>query len=248
MRELLKESLTETEFTVDIAETGKEALHRINLGEYHVALIDLSLEDMNGLDVVDALIDGAPDTRIIIMTGYPSIQTAIDALRRGAQDYIIKPFKMPEIQAAVARGLRGQKLEAEVRALRLKVRDQEQEITILRANGPGRPVAGGLQTQRPAALPGGYGAPRPQPPPPIAEPDAATVNEPIIEPDTTLVDAPVAEPDATPVTAPVAEPDATPVTEPVAEPDATPVTEPEAASVTEQDSENDGEPGNEEQP
>ncbi len=165
MRELLQESLTEAEFVVDVAETGKDALHRVSTREFHVALIDLSLEDMSGLDVVDTLIDGSPDTRIIIMTGYPSIQTAIDALRRGAQDYIIKPFKMPEVQAAVARSLRVQKIEAEVRSLRLKVRDQEQEITRLRAGTPGRPVAGGPQAApRPAALPGSYGAPRAQPP------------------------------------------------------------------------------------
>ena len=167
MRELLQESLTEAGFNVDVAESGKEALHHISVHEYHVALIDLSLEDMSGLEVVDTIIDGSPDTRIMIMTGYPSIQTAIDALRRGAQDYIIKPFKMPEVQAAVARSLRVQKLEAEVRTLRLKVRDQEQEITRLRGNAPGRPVGGSPQAAgRPTALPGAYGAPRAQPPEP----------------------------------------------------------------------------------
>lgn len=182
MRELLQESLTEAEFTVDVAETGKDALHHISLREYHVALIDLSLEDMSGLDIVDTLIDGAPDTRIIIMTGYPSIQTAIDALRRGAQDYIVKPFKMPEVQAAVARSLRVQKLEAENRSLRLKVRDQEQEITRLRSDAPGRPVAGGPQAARPTALPGAYGAPRAQPPGVEPSPRARDRTRPGAEP------------------------------------------------------------------
>ena len=192
MRELLQESLTEAEFTVDVAETGKDALHHISLREYHVALIDLSLEDMSGLDIVDTLIDGSPDTRIIIMTGYPSIQTAIDALRRGAQDYIIKPFKMPEVQAAIVRSLRVQKLEAENRSLRLKIRDQEQEITRLRSNAPGQPVTGGPQAARPTALPGAYGAPRAQPPGVEPSPGPVTASGP--EPSPELATEPGPEP------------------------------------------------------
>jgi len=138
-------------------------------------LIDLSLGDSNGLEVVDSIIDGSPDTQIIVMTGYPSIQSAIDALRRGAQDYIIKPFKMPEIHAAVTRSLKNQKLEAEIRQLRLKIRNQDQELAQLR----NRSVNTGLRPQglapssRPAAIPGAYGGAPPATPsvqdPPAAE-------------------------------------------------------------------------------
>lgn len=172
MRDLLSESLAELEYQTIPAATAKEALHAISVHEIHVALIDLSLGDANGLEVVDTIIDGSPDTQIIIMTGYPSIQSAIDALRRGAQDYIIKPFKMPEIHAAVARSLKNQRLEAEVRQLRRKVRDLEHELlqAKTRSGGgggprPPRPVA------RPAGLPGGYGgaAPAAQPPQPPAD-------------------------------------------------------------------------------
>ena len=140
----------------------------------NVAIIDLdlSLGDANGLEVVDTIIDGSPDTQIIIMTGYPSIQSAIDALRRGAQDYIIKPFKMPEIHAAVARSLKNQRLEAEVRQLRRKVRDQEHEILQLKTKSGG-PVAGRRQpgpAARPAGLPGAYGGAPPAAPAPEADP------------------------------------------------------------------------------
>lgn len=177
MRELLGESLQETEYRVETAVDGKDALHKLSLHEYQVALIDLSLEDMSGLDIVDTLIDGSPDTRIIIMTGYPSIQSAIDALRRGAQDYIIKPFKMPEIQAAVARSLRVQKLEVEVRALRRRVREQEQEISRLKTGAPTRPGAArpGATTPQPVGMPVAYGSPptttgSPPPAPPTGAP------------------------------------------------------------------------------
>jgi DNA-binding NtrC family response regulator len=131
MRELIAESLGELEYWTIPVGTVKDALHAVSINEIEVALIDLSLRDGTGLEVVDTIIDGSPDTQIIIMTGYPSIQSAIDALRRGAQDYIIKPFKMPEIHAAVARSLKNQRLEAEVRQLRRKVRDQDQELVQL---------------------------------------------------------------------------------------------------------------------
>ena len=180
MRNLLSESFAELEYQTISAGTGKDALHAISVNEIHVALIDLSLGDSNGLDVVDTIIDGSPDTQIIIMTGYSSIQSAIDALRQGAQDYIIKPFKVPEIHAAVARSLKNQRLEAEVRQLRWKVRDQEHELLQLktRTGGPvtdaqsPRPVG-----RPPARLPGAYGGAPP--------PTAASASEPIAPEPTT---------------------------------------------------------------
>lgn len=174
IRDLLAESLAELEYRTIPVGTGKDALHAISINEIKVALIDLSLGDTNGLEVVDTIIDGSPDTQIIIMTGYPSIQSAIDALRRGAQDYIIKPFKMPEIHAAVTRSLKNQKLEAEIRQLRLKIRNQDQELVQLRtksvSTGP-RPL-GLPPSGRPAAIPGAYGG-APPAAPPVQDPPAA---------------------------------------------------------------------------
>ena len=159
MRELLDESLTELEYQTIPAATSKEALHAVSVNEIHVALVDLSLGDVSGLEIVDTIIDGSPDTQIIIMTGYPSIQSAIDALRHGAQDYIIKPFKMPEIHAAVTRSLKNQRLEAEVRVLRRKVRDQDQELVQLKARSgaAGPRTQGNRPTARPVGFPAGYG-------------------------------------------------------------------------------------------
>ena len=167
VRDLLSESLAELEYQTIPAGTGKEALHAISVSEIQVALIDLSLGDTDGLEVVDTIIDGSPDTQIIIMTGYPRIQSAIDALGRGAQDYIIKPFKLPEIHAAIARSLKNQRLEAEVRQLRRKVRDQEQELLQLqtRTGGSGADARGPRPVGRPVGLPGAYGgAPSTSPP------------------------------------------------------------------------------------
>ena len=161
MRELLVQSLSQAGYLVTAAEDGNQAQHALNLNKFQIALVDLSLPDMGGLELIDAISNGSPEAQIIIMTGYPSLESAIEALREGAQDYIVKPFKLPEVQAAVSRALKNQKLQLEVRDLRRRVRDLEQEVHLLRTGaGQSRP-----QASRPTVLPGAYGALAPPRPP-----------------------------------------------------------------------------------
>ena len=157
MRELLAEALSEAGYDVISAADGKQALQRLSLNEFEVALIDLSLPDVDGMELVSSTADGSPETQIIIMTGYPSLDSAIEALRQGAQDYLIKPFKIPEVHAAVGRAVKNQKLQVEVRGLRLRVRDLQREVDQLRAGGG--TAARPQPSTRPMALPGSYGAP-----------------------------------------------------------------------------------------
>lgn len=155
MRELLSESLSEAGYQTKTAENGAETRSLLPRIEFDVALIDLSLPDADGMQLVDDISEASSEVQIIILTGYPSIESAIEALRRGAQDYLIKPFKIPEVQAAIARALKNQKLQTEVRGLRRQVRDLEQEVSRL--------TAGGAQptNPRPVQLPGAYGGATP---------------------------------------------------------------------------------------
>lgn len=166
MRELLTESLSEAGYETSAAETGSEGLERLNHRPFQVALVDLSLPDMDGMEVVDRLATDSPDTQIIILTGYPSLETAVDALRGGSQDYLVKPFKVPEVLAAIGRALNHHHLQLEIKTLRQKVQTLEQEVEQLRGSGPVTPSA----RPRPAALPGAYGAAAFQPPSPESEP------------------------------------------------------------------------------
>ena len=157
MLELLTESLTDAGYAVVTAKNGNEALDVLNHQDLQIALIDLSLPDMEGMDLVPHVTNTSPDAQIIIMTGYPTIESVIDSLREGAQDYIVKPFKIPEVHAAVSRSLKNQKLQAEVRELRRRVRDLEQGSQRAR---PGVPAATGAprpSAPRPAGLTGAYG-------------------------------------------------------------------------------------------
>ena len=152
MQDLLTESLSQAGYDISVAETGERAQDLINRKLFHVALVDLSLPDQKGMQLTDYLATESPETEILIMTGYPSLETAIDALRGGVRDYIIKPFKVPEVHAAVHRALNNRQLHTEVQSLRQRVRDLEQEIQGLRSTTPAR-TAG-----RPTQLPGAYGA------------------------------------------------------------------------------------------
>ena len=168
MRDLLTESLSEAEYATEAAQDGKQALSLLSRSDFQVALVDLSLPDMGGMEVVDYLSNESPDTQIIIMTGYPSLQSAIDALRKGAQDYIVKPFKIPEVRAAVSRALKNQQLQAEVRSLRRRVHDLEGEARQLRAGSVSRqPSPSGRPAPR--SLPGAYGTAATRRPPAESE-------------------------------------------------------------------------------
>jgi len=83
--------------TVDTAETGRDALNKIQTQQYDVALIDVRLQDINGLDLLKLIQDAAPKMIKIVLTGYPSDQDRITALERGADEYLAKPVKSEKL-------------------------------------------------------------------------------------------------------------------------------------------------------
>ena len=143
--ELLTESLSEQGFQTVAAQDGQRALEILSRGEFQVALMDLSLPGIEGMDLVREVNATAPETAVIIMTGYPTLDSAIQALRHGAGDYIVKPFKVQEVAAAVEKALAQRSMKAEIAALRARVRDLEQELKRYQEPGGGglRPAGGG---------------------------------------------------------------------------------------------------------
>jgi DNA-binding NtrC family response regulator len=152
MLELLTESLSERGFDPVAAPDGERALEILGRGEFHVALIDLSLPGIGGLDLMREVSTTAPETAVILMTGYPTLDSSIEAVRQGACDYILKPFKVQEVAAAVEKALGQMTLKAEIAALRARVRDLEGELrrhqegasgAAGRVPGAGRPISPG---------------------------------------------------------------------------------------------------------
>jgi DNA-binding NtrC family response regulator len=93
---------------VDTAETGKEAIEKCNLRFYNLALIDIRLPDMEGTKLLKAIRDTTPKMVKIIVTGYPSLQNATEALNKGADGYVIKPVDIPKLLATVREHLQKQ--------------------------------------------------------------------------------------------------------------------------------------------
>lgn len=95
--------------TIDLVYDGKTALSKAT-ERYDLALLDLSLPGATGLDILKKIKENYPDTPVIIMTAYASIQTAIQAMRQGAYDFITKPFDLDEVQILVERALERKRL------------------------------------------------------------------------------------------------------------------------------------------
>ncbi len=90
-------------FGVDTAETVEEAVAKVRATPPAYAVVDMRLADGSGLDVVEAIREGREDARVIILTGYGNIATAVTAVKLGAVDYLSKPADADEIHAALTR-------------------------------------------------------------------------------------------------------------------------------------------------
>lgn len=118
IREVLADFLSLEGFTVRTAANGAEALTELSRSPCDLVLTDLKMPKMGGLELLDAIQKTMPHVVVVIMTGFGTIETAIGAMKRGAYDYILKPFKVDEVVHTLRRGLEKQKLVAE--NLRLK--------------------------------------------------------------------------------------------------------------------------------
>ena|SRR5665648_135370 len=91
IRTTMKAILQDEGYIVDLAATGKEAIQKTQEKNYNIALLDIRLPDMEGIELLKLLKDGIPKTRKIMVTGYPSMQNAISAVNKNADAYLLKP-------------------------------------------------------------------------------------------------------------------------------------------------------------
>lgn len=93
-------------YIVETAETGKEALEKSKARYYNLALLDIRLPDMNGTELLTKLHKDTPRMMKIIITGYPSLENAVEAVNKGADAYIIKPVDSKKLLKVVREKLR----------------------------------------------------------------------------------------------------------------------------------------------
>ncbi len=105
MRESLRDWFAESGYKVDTAADGETALNLIAEKEYGVLIIDLKLPGKSGIDVLKESRKRFPDLKVIIITAYPSVDTAVEAMRQGAVEYLAKPFELSELEKLVAENI-----------------------------------------------------------------------------------------------------------------------------------------------
>ncbi len=108
IREVLTSILTDEGYIVEAVDTGEKAIKATHEKFYNLALIDIRLPDMEGTKLLTRLKDTVPRMRKIIITGYPTLQNAIEAVNKGADAYIIKPIDMEETLKVIREQLQKQ--------------------------------------------------------------------------------------------------------------------------------------------
>ena len=122
-------------YDLALAPDGREGLAALEAGPFDLALVDLKLPDISGLDILKRAPDAFPGVPIIIITGYSTIKSAVEAIKMGAFDYVAKPFSPDELDAAVEKALRERRLLKDYHYLREALADRYR-VTRLIAESP----------------------------------------------------------------------------------------------------------------
>ncbi|MFO0661363.1 MAG: sigma-54 dependent transcriptional regulator [Polyangiaceae bacterium] len=128
-------SLDRAGHVATLVETGRAAIEAIEREAFDLVISDLRLPDIDGLSVLDQVKSLSPETVVLIMTAYASVDSAVEALRRGAQDYMLKPLSLAELQRRVSHLAEHRRLGVENARLRSIVRGPTDPVSMLRAGG-----------------------------------------------------------------------------------------------------------------
>jgi two-component system response regulator PilR (NtrC family) len=121
VRESLAEVLRDEGYDVEVAQDGTEALAALERRDFSVVISDVRMPGADGLEVLRRIRDSAPQTVVLMMTAHASVETAVEALRQGAADYILKPLHFEEVLAKVRRVLEHRQLVWQAQILRREV-------------------------------------------------------------------------------------------------------------------------------
>jgi DNA-binding response OmpR family regulator len=156
VRFFLEEALTRDGHQVEAVDSGEAALALIADQEYDLVLLDLMMGGVGGMEVLAAVRRLWPDTVVIVLTAHASLETAVEALRQGAHDYLFKPSKAVELRESVRAGLVKRQQELRQRALLSQLeRNLANSLEEIRAMAPREsPIAPSGPGVAPRAIPG----------------------------------------------------------------------------------------------
>jgi two-component system response regulator AtoC len=131
LRQILANTASKAGHSVSIAANGTEALQRLNKGDIDVAICDIRMPDMNGIQVVEKARSSGIETIFLMMTAFASVDTAIDAMRAGAYDYMLKPLRNEDVTNRLSHMADVIQLRSENETLREIVQSQEEETCVM---------------------------------------------------------------------------------------------------------------------
>src|ERR1043165_6873237 len=136
MADSLRQNFIEEGYSVDTAATGAAAIELFDQGGHQLAICDLQLPDMDGLEVLRHMKDARPTTEVIVVTGYGSVQKAVEATKAGAFYFVEKPFDFEELQPLVEKALERRELVAETANMRRQLSTRAEYFNIIGASKP----------------------------------------------------------------------------------------------------------------
>ncbi len=137
MRELLRDLLEDQGHHVGLAESGQEALKHLAEEYYSVVLTDLNMKGIQGMELLAEVRRDYPDCNVILMTAFGTVETAVQAMKEGATDYLVKPIKSEELIRVTERALREAMLRRDVSRLRSEV---QREYSFHQIIGKSKPI------------------------------------------------------------------------------------------------------------
>src|SRR3990172_199317 len=138
IRENLSEILHMNGHSVSTAPNGEAGLDLAKRSDFDIVLTDLKLPGMNGIEVIRSVKSISPDTACIILTGYASVETAVEAMRVGAFTYLKKPFSKDELLITIEKAIEVHSLKQENANLKDKIADTDSTVLILGESGTGK--------------------------------------------------------------------------------------------------------------
>ncbi len=137
IRWVLSKALTKQGFQVDLAGNGRQALEMARKKGYDLAVLDIKMPELNGLDLLDSFHAEFPGTLVVIMTAESTMKNAVEAMKRGAYDYITKPFDLDALDAIIVKAQKAADVEEEVARLKDDLKEHYQlDRTIIGQSPP----------------------------------------------------------------------------------------------------------------
>ena len=124
LRAIIAEALTKEGFIVAEAPTGAEASERLKAFAYDALVVDLKLPDADGMDILDAALGRYPDIFAVVMTGFGGVAEAVQSIKKGAIDFLIKPFQISQLTRVLTAAINEPRLRQENAELRAQLRER----------------------------------------------------------------------------------------------------------------------------